>query len=478
MHAATAAALAAGMLATPGFAFAREARASRTAEQPGVSKKLEKQVAIAERLAAKAPRSAEARSRLAQSYLAAGRFASAATSFEDAVSLGDQTPVTALRMALSYMGSGRNLEALALLEQWREAIPAGDYGLALALAGQSAQAVTVLGEAIQRGENTPKARQNLAYAYALGGRLREARMIAAQDVPVDQIEARISDWALQASIGSQQSRIAAMLGAPMRRDPGQPAALALATPGQGAVLAQMRPSPLSAQPVATPLPTDELPAVRNAAPMAPVFAQDAPPATSGKQPETPHPAQVATAEIAPASGIRFISNPVVQDISRYAAASLPADSDRREHARMATLSAKPSAPTKPSAPARVPAPALVATRPGATRVAAVSSHAVQLGSFLSEESARRAWDVYVSRDPALQERELRITQAVVNGRRYWRVAAAGYEASAARHMCSAVRSRGRDCLAYAERQPRTPPSGNILNKPVPSSAVAARFARR
>lgn len=464
VHAATAAALATGVLAAPGFAYAREAR---SAELPGSTKKLEKQVAAAERAVAKAPRDIEARLRLGKSYLAAGRFGSAASSFEDAVSLGDKSPATALRMALSYMGAGRNVEAIALLEQWRDSIPAGDYGLALALAGQPAQAVAILSDSIRQGENTPKARQNLAYAYAIGGRLGEARVIAAQDVPLDQIEARISDWALQASIGSQQSRVAAMLGAPVRSDPGQPTALALSPAADApAFAANEMPAP--------PAPAGELPAVEGAAPMAPVFAVEEPRAAPAAEPEPDRqPVRFAAADpIASASApalageprtraIRFVSNPVVQDISNY----LPSRA-RTTPVRTALASApakasalKASAPTKPSASAK----------PSPVRSAG-NTHAVQLGSFLSEQSARRAWDVYVSRDPSLQTRELRITEAVVNGRRYWRVAAAGYDALAARDMCSAVRGRGRDCLAYAERQPR--------NASMPSGVLAQRLARR
>jgi Flp pilus assembly protein TadD len=470
VRAATAAALATGALAAPGFAYAGEART----ELPAVNKKLEKQVAAAERAVAKTPCDVQARLKLGQSYMAAGRFTSAAATFEDAVSLGDQSSTTALRMALSYMGAGRNVEAVALLQQWRDAIPAGDYGLALALAGQPAQAVAMLGEAIKQGESTPKARQNLAYAYALGGRLREARMIAAQDVPADQLDVRISDWALQGSIGSQQSRLAAMLGTPLRSDPGRPAALALAErPDVPTFAAREMPTP---PPVA---PAGELPALEGAAtPMTHLFAQEEPLASPAPEPiARRQPARLAVAALiaspAPAlpeavertpGGVRFVSNAVVQDISGYTELRI------RSAAPVRT-----AAVALPPRPAHAPAPrALKPVRPAPVKAAPVrsaeSGHAVQLGSFLSEDSARRAWDVYVSRDPSLREREMRITQAVVNGRRYWRVAAAGYDALAARNMCSAVRSRGRDCLAYAERQPR---SGSL-----PPGSVAQRLARR
>jgi hypothetical protein len=316
------------------------------------------------------------------------------------------------------------------------------------------RAVTILGEAIQNGENTPKARQNLAYAYALGGRLREARMIAAQDVPADQIETRISDWALQASIGSQRSRVAAMLGVPMRADPGQPAKLALAAPAAAPMMARAIPEPKRTE--------EELPAIAGAAPpMAPVFAQAEP--QTAPEPVMPREPETALASVpapiieAPrqASAVRFVSNPVVQDISRYT------------ETRTQTAPARRPAPVRTAAvaPPSQPAPAPVAR----AKSAAPATHVVQLGSFLSEATAHRAWDIYVGRDPSLRDREMRITEAVVNGRRYWRVAAAGYAADGARDMCSAVRSRGRDCLAYAERQPRPA---------APTRVAPERFARR
>ncbi|MEJ2457670.1 MAG: tetratricopeptide repeat protein [Novosphingobium sp.] len=155
-------------------------------------------IAKAEERVAKSPRDASDRIDLAQAYLAAGRFESAATTFQDAVSLGKDSPRIGLGLALSYIGSGRNAEALTVLNRWRNDIPVSDLGLALALAGRPSQAVDLLSDALRGGEDTPKTRQNLAYAYALDGRWAEARIIAAQDVPPDQLDARLSEWAVGA----------------------------------------------------------------------------------------------------------------------------------------------------------------------------------------------------------------------------------------------------------------------------------------
>ena len=58
---------------------------------------------------------------------------------------------------------------------------------------------------------------------------------------------------------------------------------------------------------------------------------------------------------------------------------------------------------------------------------AQGSHLVQLGSFSSEAGAKRAWGIYVKRYPQLANHEMVITEAVVRGKRYWRVSAGGYE---------------------------------------------------
>jgi hypothetical protein len=78
-----------------------------------------------------------------------------------------------------------------------------------------------------------------------------------------------------------------------------------------------------------------------------------------------------------------------------------------------------------------------------------STHLVQLGSFSSEANARRAWDIFTAHNAELRNYRLTITPAVVNGRNFWRVAAAGLDGNAARHLCSDVRNRGGACFAYA-----------------------------
>jgi Flp pilus assembly protein TadD len=366
---------------------------------------------------AQSPKNAALRAQLAQGYLAAGRFDSAATTFEDAVSLGDQTPRTGLSLALSYIGSGRNAEALGVLTHWRAQLPASDYGLGIALAGQPADAVTVLSEALRGGQNTPKMRQNLAYAYALDGRWAEARVIASQDVPADQIDARLGEWGSRARPEFGQARVAGLLGAPLRTDPGQPVALALADAQHAPRMA-----------AAAPAPTTELPAVAPSEmavapePAAPAFAE-APAAA-------PAPAPVS------APALAFAAAPVVQETPRSSIErAFDGSLARVQQPRAATVQGK---------------------------------HVVQLGSFSTMDGAKRAWAIYQRRDASLRGHSLRITEAEVRGRRYFRVAAVGFERGRAVSLCSTVKQHGGECFAYEGSRPL--PGAIDTNKP-------ARLAR-
>ena len=194
------------------------------------------------------PRNARFRAMLGAAYLEAGRFQSAATSFQDAMSLGDNSPRTALSLALAETALGRYDRASALLDDWRDDLDPADLGLALALAGQPERGAQVLANALRAGQNTPKVRQNLAYAYALSGDWRAARLMAAEDVPPDEINQRIGEWARSVQPEMYQTRVAKLLGAPVVRDPGQPVMLALVNnPGsqqlaaEAAALAQPAP---------------------------------------------------------------------------------------------------------------------------------------------------------------------------------------------------------------------------------------------
>ena len=409
----------------------------------------DKAISLAEGLVAANPREASYRALLGHAYLRAGRFESAVQSLNDAMKLGDNSARTALSLALANVGAGKNREAVAILDDWRDAIPAADLGLAYALAGESNRGVAILADSLRGGDNTPKLRQNLAYAYALDGRWREARVMAAQDVPADQLDRRISDWAHKAKPEDGRLRVASLIGAPVRSDSGMPAQLALNASSDQEQLAAETAAQPNPTPVAAVAANGELPAASEN----PVeLAQYQPVAAPASLP------QPAAAEVAPA--------PVPAQQTFAATFGEPANVAMPA----AAPAAAPAAKFQPKAPVRVavaaPAalkPALRPRRAAAPVIGKGTSHAIQLGSFSSEQGARRAWGYYAKRNPELRTFKMKITPAIVRGKSFWRVAATGLDNSGAGGLCSKVKSRGGVCFAYS-----------TIGRPANAPAYAAR----
>jgi Flp pilus assembly protein TadD len=397
----------------------------------------EKAIDLAEGLVSANPREASYRAILGQAYLRAGRFESAAQALDDAMKLGDNSTRTALSLSLAYSGTGKNREAVSILDDWRDAIPAADLGLAYALAGESNRGVAILSDALRGGENTPKLRQNLAYAFALDGRWREARFMAAQDVPADKLDARISSWAQKAQPEAGRARVAGLLAAPVRADGGMPSQLALnASPDQQQLAAETNARPAAAPALAA---NAELPAA------------NANPAELAQYQPVSAPAEANPAAPAQSFTSTFADSPVVQPVPD----ALP------ERA-----AAPKSKPVRTASVTERTAPVLATHRPGlrprraeAPVFGKGSSHAVQLGSFSSEQGARRAWGFYSGRNPELRNFKMTITPATVHGKKFWRVAAAGLDGRGAGGLCSKVKARGGVCFAYAT-------IGNPANAPV------------
>ena len=403
----------------------------------------------AEAAVAADPYSGAFRTLLGNAYLDAGRFASAEMAYSEAMELGENSPRVALSLALSLSAQAKYYEANALLNAWEGMIAPADIGLAYTLAGQPQRGIHIMTNAIRAGENTVKMRQNLAYAYAADGRWRDARVMVSQDVPAGEVGARMAEWASMAQAEAYQHRIASLLQVPVApHDPGRPVHLALAnnpTPDQLAAQAvEEAPVELAALEAPAPQPVRaatapvmaELPPVSEPAPRYASLAEAPAPKTSAERQAAAEQREAFDAEFAAAFAptdpvretlasvttdtVRYISDPVVQNV--------PA--------------------TKRSASA-APRP-VVANSSNSSD----GTHLVQLGSFLSERAAIRAWDVYQSRYPELAAHQMVITEAVVNGRRYFRVSAAGYDRSASRAMCNRVNRNGGDgCISWAAAQP-------------------------
>ena len=185
-------------------------------------------VSLAERAVENSPTDAGFRRLLGNAYLAAGRFASAEAAYKDALSLMPGQPGVALKVVLAQLAQGKAEQALATLDASRDQIDAADAGLAMALAGQPGNAVMTLDEAARQPGADGRVRQNLALAHALAGDWTAARTIAAQDVPGDQLDARIAEWMNFTKAGSAGQKVASLIGvSPAAADPGQPVRLAL-----------------------------------------------------------------------------------------------------------------------------------------------------------------------------------------------------------------------------------------------------------
>ena len=187
-------------------------------------------VRFAELAVEKAPTDPGLRTLLGDSYLAAGRFASAETTYQDSLALASGQPAVALKAILVAIAQGKQDAALVRLDELRSQIDAADAGLAMALAGQPGNAIAVLDEAARAPDADGRVRQNLALAHALAGNWDSARAIAAQDLPADQLDARMADWMALGRPGSTVQQVATLIGVqPAASDPGQPVRLALRT---------------------------------------------------------------------------------------------------------------------------------------------------------------------------------------------------------------------------------------------------------
>ena len=437
-------------LALPVAAFARDN--AQKAEAALAKENADKAVSYAERAVIEHPRDPATRVLLGEAYLKAGRMIAARDSLAAAVELGDASPRTALMLALAQVGAGEPRLAIGTINMQGSAIPAADRGLALALAGESARGVEVISSDIRAGNNNPKSRQNLAYAYALDGRWREARAMAAQDVPADQIGDRMTEWASTARPDLYAQRVAALMGAEAVDDRGMPQQLALVNSATMPVeppATQMAAAP-APRPASKPAPVavaeapldDELPPVQQQArPAAPAAAKNSTVSLAVVQPApaTPSsrekPKPVLVASLPPSSAAAPPSAPA------------PAAKPAAEPVRVATA---PAPTPKPAAkPAAKPAPAPIA-KPQLPVPAARGTHVAQLGSYASPDAAQAGWKVFQSRYANLKGAQPVITKATVDGKDYWRVAAGGFDRQGANAMCSAVKASGNGCIPIAQ----------------------------
>lgn len=204
------------------------ARAADKAERALVKKDGENAVIQAEIAVDAMPRDAGYRTLLGRAYLAAGRFASAETTFADALSLDSGQARAAVSLALAQIAQGKTGAARSTIAAHESIISPADRGLALALAGDPQGAVQLLEATVRATGGDPRVRQNLALSYALSGRWNEAKLLASYDVAPALVSQRIMDWSRFSRPSAASDQVASLLGVTPSMDPGQPTRLALA----------------------------------------------------------------------------------------------------------------------------------------------------------------------------------------------------------------------------------------------------------
>jgi D-alanyl-D-alanine carboxypeptidase len=411
------------------------AKYAKKAEKALAKGDLEEAIAYAERSVAGVGSDPETRALLGQTYLSAGRLASAERSFLDAMELGKTDARTILSLGLAQLGQGKADKAKALVINNRQYIPAADYGLALALTGDSKAAIEVLEQAIRESNVTDRTRQNLGLAYALDGRWQEAKLMAVQDVEPAAVNDRVMEWAQMARPGAYEIRVATVLNVtPVANDPGQPVQLALKPSYAPANVAASADEDYERE-VASFDRTGPLPAI-------------------GPAPKTENDVDFLAKE----NNVKVASVRVpASNIAGRAPTNIPVIKAQSEPARVAP-STKFVVERNMSAPARIDAvqdvsaakPVLQRTsyQPASKPVTSTSgTHSVQLGAFSSPEGAKRAWGIFSAKNSDLTSFQYASSPVNVKGRTLYRLAAIGFgNAQAAEAMCYGIKAKGYNCI--------------------------------
>lgn len=383
-------------------------------------------VSHAEAAVAAQPQAAAYRMLLGQSYLKGGRFASARDAFADALTLDETDGRAALHFALAQIATGDWAGARKTVDAHADTIGIADRGLAIALAGDPAAAVELLGPAARTPEADAKLRQNLALSLALAGRWQDAKTVVAVDLAPDQVDKRIMEWAAFSRPRSASDQVAALLGVTPALDPGLPVALALNGAVQAGGPAVAAADPIDAympgKPADTPAmaQAEPVPAPAVAAAVADIPASDASP-----------PAARPVVAVASSSVVFAERREVVQPIP----AALP--DARRVRTDVVTRAVKVRLPV---------APVAVPSAPVAQQASVKGSFFVQLGAYENAGVARDAW-TRASRSFAGQTPQgMRITTRAGT---FYRLSVGGFARGDAVSLCSAYRARGGACFVRA-----------------------------
>lgn len=393
-------------------------------------------IALAERAVENTPNDAGFRALLGNAYFASGRFASAEAAYRDSLTLIPGQPELVLKLALVQIAQGKASEALQLLGAAQDMLDPANHGLALALAGRADDAVAVLNHAARQIDADSRVRQNLALAYGLAGDWTMARTVAAQDVPPDQLDARIQQWMTMATPARPSDQVAALTGVTPTADPGQPQRLALNRAPQQQHAEGAQPQPQLQEVAEVPfVPPAALPEPQPAGQIA--EAAPLPPAVEA-------PAQ-AVAEAAAS-----LLQPVVK-----AEPELPANAEAPVEAALVEAATRPvpeipttfEAAAQPANYVAITDTVRRAAEEGIRKANGRSSSVVQLGAYSSPQRVSVAWNRLSKKYPALRDHTP--MRARFDGPKgtVWRLSIKGFASQQeAVDRCRLLQSRGGKCF--------------------------------
>lgn len=406
---------------------------------------IDKAVINAERAVEADFRNSAYRSTLARGYLAQGRFDSAERTLQDVLDLGQKDPRTIISLALLRTSQGKTESAISMLDSYRDILPEGDYGLALAVAGDKTRSIEVLEDGI-RNSNTAQLRQNLALAYALNGQWREARVMASQDLTGSQVSENISKWAVYARPNAYQERVAGLLGVSPKADSGQPVRLALDSRSNANVdfAANLNDGELPAVGPAPVSLVDNFSAAKEidvkVEPSA-IKAVSIPASKPAPLIEAPKgPSKLASAEPVKAAPPVKVAASGSKFIVEGENASVNSSAPKQAAARLAAKK-----------PEKL---ALANTQQGnadngktESRTLAGGAYMIQLGAFSSPKNAQIAWNKLTNEYNVLKPFHSASSVVNSNGRQLYRLAAMGFgNLEAATSVCDSIKAKGGSCI--------------------------------
>jgi Flp pilus assembly protein TadD len=159
----------------------------------------QRQMMVFETLAEKNPGNRELQSTYGKELLQAGQSAKAATVLANAVALGPADWKLHSALGSAYDQLGRRAEARAQYDAALKLKPGeisvlNNQAMSFALEGNLSKAETALRQiqSMPGAKTEPRTRQNLALVVGLQGRFDEARTIASQDLPPEQVDANMA----------------------------------------------------------------------------------------------------------------------------------------------------------------------------------------------------------------------------------------------------------------------------------------------